>query len=276
MNLVTTWMPLSESDSKDLVLCVDFTETGRTEAGFPDLVARMDHDSAFWHVVPPSVAPGSGVDGGAYVRSWLEPLRGSGRTVRAVMGYCVGAVYAAELVAALAELQDEKPELIVFDPEPTSLENIYFQFGNVFTILSSILTEEDIAGTREVMDRLIRQEDMTVERYASELYAVFREVGHNAFERAGLDQEYGEEMWETFSRFLSFLSYADQLDPWDGWLRATAVSSSTPHNGLNRLRTDDPPRRGDIVAHELSFEEDHQELLRSEEVARAVTKLLEK
>jgi hypothetical protein len=272
MTLVATWTTLNESDSAELILCVDFTGTGRTEAGFPDLVARLKHDSAFWHVVPPAVAPDSGIDGGDYVRSWLEPIRKSGQTVRAVMGYCVGGVYAAELVAALAEEQQQPPELILFDPEPTSLENIYFQFGNIFGILSSVLDEEDIAETKEVMDRLIQEEGITVERYAAQLYGTFRKVGHRAFDRAGLDPEYTAEMWDMFSSFLSFLTYADQIDPWDGWLRATALSSSTPHNGLNRMRDAD----GTLVARELNFTEGHDALLRSDDVARAVTELLER
>ncbi|WP_327585118.1 hypothetical protein OHA25_57090 [Nonomuraea sp. NBC_00507] len=274
MNLVTTWTKLHESHSStDLVLCVDFTETGRIEAGFPDLVKRLAYDATYWHVAPPAVAPDSGIGGAAYVRSWLEPVKESGMTVRAVMGYCVGAVYAAELVDALAELQDAPPELIVFDPEPTSLENVYFQFDKVFSVLSTILSAEDIALTRETMDRVAEEEGITVEQYASRLFHTFRDVGHNAFIRAGLDQEYAEEMWATFSAFLSYLTYADLIDPWDGWRRGTALSSSNPNNGLNRLRAGTDAV---LVAKELCFEEGHDELLRSDEVARAVTELLER
>ncbi|MEO3801068.1 hypothetical protein [Nonomuraea sp. B1E8] len=273
MTLVTTWTTLKESGSENLVLCVDFTETGRAEAGFPDLLAKMDYDGTFWHVSPPAVTPGSGVDGAAYVRSWMEPLKASGRKVHAVMGYCIGAVYAAELVDLLEKEQGEAPRLIVFDPEPTSLENIYFQFGKVFGILSSILNEEDVAETREAMDRPLQQEGVTVEGYAAELYAKFRDVGHRAFERAGLDPEYSEEMWGTFSAFLSFLTYADHLDPWKGWRRATAVSSNNPGNGLNRLRESG---RGAVVAEELRFDKGHDVLLTDDEIARAVTKLLER
>ncbi len=273
MNLVTTWTTLKESDSADLVLCIDFTGTGRAEAGFADLVARMDLDATFWHVVPPGVAPGSGIDGPDYLGSWLVSIMASGRKVSAVMGYCVGAVYAGELVARLAEVQERAPALIVFDPEPISLENIYFQFGKVFDILSSILTPEDVAVTREAMDRLLQQEGITVERYAAQLYGTFSQVAHDAFERVGLDAEYAEEMLGTFSAFLSFLSLADRFEPWGNWSRATAVSSSTPHNGLNRLRD---TAAGALVAEELRFEEAHAELFRSDEIARAVTKVLER
>lgn len=273
MNLVTSWTTLKESDSADLVLCVDFTGTGRAEAGFSDLVARMDLDATFWHVVPPGLAPGSGVDGSGYLGSWLPPIMASGRTVSAVMGYCVGAVYAGELATRLAEAQKREPALVIFDPEPITLENIYFQFGKVFDILSSILTVEDVAVTREAMDRLVQQEGVTIERYAEQLYGTFSQIAHNAFERVGLDGEYAEEMLGTFSAFLSYMSLADQFDPWGNWLRATAVSSSTPHNGLNRLRDS---AAGPLVAEELRFEESHAELFRSDEIARAVTKVLER
>jgi len=273
MNLVTTWTTLKESDSADLVLCIDFTGTGRAEAGFSTLVDRMDFDATFWHIVPPGIAPNSGIDGPDYLGSWLTPIMASGRTVKAVMGYCVGAVYAGELAARLAEVQRRAPALIVFDPEPISLENIYFQFGKVFDILSSILTPEDVAVTQEAMDRLLHQEGVTVARYAAQLYDTFSQVAHNAFERAGLDMEYAEEMLGTFSAFLSYMSLADEFDPWDNWLRAVAVSSSTPHNGLNMLRD---TAAGALVAEELRFEKAHAELFRSDEIARAVTKVLER
>ncbi|MFF3441521.1 hypothetical protein [Streptosporangium sp. NPDC002721] len=273
MNLVTNWTTLKESDSADLVLCVDFTGTGRAEAGFSTLVARMDLDATFWHVDPPGLAPGSGVDGPGYLGSWLPPIMAGGRNVTAVLGYCVGAVYAGELATRLAEVQERAPALVVFDPEPITLENIYFQFGKVFDILSSILTPEDVVATQEAMDRLIGQEGVTVGRYADHLYGTFSQIAHNAFERAGLDMEYAEEMLGTFSAFLSYMSLADQFDPWGNWRKAVAVSSSTPHNGLNRLRDTAP---GPLVAEELRFEETHAELFRSDEIARAVTKVLER
>lgn len=273
MNVVTTWTPLKEAGTGDLVLLIDFTETGRKEAGFPDLIARLDHvDVSFWHVVPPQVTPDS-AEGPAYVRSWLDPILASGRTVRAVLGYCVGAVYAAEIVDSLAEHQDRVPELIVFDPEPTSLANVYFQFGKVFDILSSILTEEDIAATRQAMDRMLLEDGMTIERYSAELYEVFQHIAHNAFLQAGLEIEYAEEMLGVLGAFLSYLTYANQIDPWEAWSRGTAISSATPHNGLNKLRAE---RGGALVAQELRFDEGHAELFRSDDVVRAVTKLLER
>ena len=53
MNLTTTWTPLGPAGSGGLVLCADFHTTGRPEAGFPELVAQLDHDATFWHVNPP-------------------------------------------------------------------------------------------------------------------------------------------------------------------------------------------------------------------------------
>jgi hypothetical protein len=282
MNLNTTWTPLlssgnatDSSGSDDLILCADFHTTGRPEAGFQDLVAQLDHSATFWHVNPPVVAPGSGTDVKTYIRSWLQPVREQGRTVRAVFGYCVGTVYAAALADELAAVQQEAPQVLLFDPEPTSMETIRYQFGNVFGMLSSILNEEDVAETQGEVERLIQLEGMTVGNYASQLYTTFRRVGERAFERAGLDQEYGAEMWALFSAFLSYLSYADLLDPHDRWLTSTALSSSGEYNGLNRLRRTGEFGEGPLVAQEFRFDAGHGELLRSEEVARTVGKLME-
>ncbi|WP_328581293.1 hypothetical protein [Streptomyces sp. NBC_00370] len=275
MNLNTTWNTL-RSGSDELILCADFHTTGRPEAGFPDLVAQLGHDATFWHVNPPVVAPGTGTDVKEYVQSWLEPVREQGLTVRAVFGYCVGAVYAAALADELAGSQAQAPQVVLFDPEPTSMETIRYQFGNVFGMLSSILTEEDVAETQGEVERLIQVDGMTVGTYASELYTTFRQVGERAFERAGLDQEYGTEMWALFSAFLSYLSFADRLDPRDRWLESTALSSSGEYNGLNRLRRTGEFGAGELVAREIRFDAGHGELLRSDGVAQAVGKLLER
>ncbi|GCE01093.1 hypothetical protein [Embleya hyalina] len=283
MNLNTTWTTLRSSSkatvsggSDELILCADFHTTGRPEAGFAELVARLDHDATFWHVNPPVVAPDSGTAAPAYVRSWLEPVRAQGAPVRAVFGYCVGAVYAAALADELALVQEEAPQVLLFDPEPTAMATIRHQFGNVFGMLSSILVEEDVAETEGEVERLIRVEGMTVGNYAAQLYTTFRRVGERAFERAGLDQEYGAEMWALFSSFLSYLSFADGLDPRDRWLTSTALSSSGEYNGLNRLRGTGELGGGELVAREIRFEAGHGDLLRSDGVAQTVGKLLER
>ena len=198
----------------------------------------------------------------------------SGPPVRAVLGYCVGAVYAAALADELAATQPEAPRVVLFDPEPTSMETIRYQFGNVFRMLSSILTEEDVAETQGEVERLIQVEGITVAAYASQLYSTFRRVGERAFDRAGLDQTYGTEMWALFSAFLSYLSYADDIDPRGRWRQSTALSSSGELNGLNRLRKTGEMGGGELVAREIRFDVGHGELLRSDGVRQTVAKLL--
>ncbi|MFF2327304.1 MULTISPECIES: hypothetical protein [unclassified Streptomyces] len=276
MSISSTWTPLRTSSSSDVVLCADFQTTGRPEAGFPDLVPHLEHDSNYWLIVPPSVAPNADVDVDDYIRSWLAPVRESGLTVRAVIGYCVGSVYAAALADGLAESQDTVPELIVIDPEPTQMVTIQYQLAKVLDQLNTILNEAELAEIHAKLGEFLTVDGTSVGQYAADMFGAFRRISDGAFARAGLDAEYSAEMWSLFSAFLSYLSLADGLDPRATWLRATALSSSSPENGLNRLKVTGEMGPGEFVAHEIGFDESHSELLRSAGVAQTVDKLLER
>ncbi|MGY1434175.1 hypothetical protein [Streptomyces reniochalinae] len=276
MSISSTWAPLRTSSSSEVILCADFHTTGRPEAGFSDLVPQLEHDGNYWLIAPPAVAPDSGVDVDEYIGSWLAPVRESGMTVRAVLGFCVGSVYGASLADELAKSQGTAPKLIVFDPEPTQLVTIQYQLTKVLDMLDTILSEAERAEIHAELGKYLRLDGMTVGRYAAEMFGEFRRISDGAFARAGLDTEYSAEMWSLFSSFLSYLSLAEGLNPRPAWLDATALSSSSPHNGLNRLKVTGEMGTGEFVAHEIRFDEDHAELLRSPGVAETVDKLLER
>jgi len=276
MNISSTWTALRTSSSSDVVLCSDFQTTGRSEAGFPDLVPLLRHEANFWLISPAAVAPDADVDVEDYLQSWLEPVRDSGLHVRAVLGFCLGGVYGAALADGVARFQDDVPELVLLDPEQTQLMTIQYQMTKVLTMLKSVLSVDEIAEIHSKLGETAAVEGITARRYSRDMFTTFRRFTNGAFERAGLDVEYGREMLGIFSAFLSYLSIAEDLDPRETWLGATALSSTSPESGLNRLRRTGEMGAGELVVKEIAFTDNHTELLRSAGVAETVDKLLER
>jgi hypothetical protein len=106
---------------------------------------------------------------------------------------------------------------------------------------------------------------------AARLVDLFRQTGGLAFDRLGLNESRKQEMVGLFSSYLSYLVAAGDVGRTADWAKATAVSSSTPTSGLNRIPDEERSRR---VGHEMRFDVEHTELLRSPVVAQAVSKLL--
>ncbi|MFF5256848.1 hypothetical protein ACFY4K_33050 [Streptomyces leeuwenhoekii] len=275
MTALDSWRVLTDDKSGDIVLAVDFDATGRPEARFTDLVTAMGPGITVWETVPQSMGGADvGLTGEGYIGRWAEEVRASGRQVSAVMGFCVGSVYAAPLAERIGQWQREAPRMILFDPEQASPLSMYWQFLKVIELMSSVLSPAEAAEAREA-GRLAQQENENdLPRLGAELLKQFQESGGLAFDRLGLDAERRAEVSVTFGSFISYLSAAGQLDPFADWRKAIAISSASPTSGLNAARAAAPGGEVDMVAQELRFGAQHTELLRDPEVARAVADLI--
>ncbi|MEV6978122.1 hypothetical protein [Kitasatospora sp. NPDC093806] len=268
-----SWTKITEGETGQVVLAVDFPATGRLQADFSELAARLTGGHAFWRsVVAP--APLTGTTTEEYLEPWLEDVSASRLHVRAVFGFCVGAVHAALLAERIAEFQDPAPEVVLFDPELVDTGTIYWQFAMFVESLTQFLAADEIAALREA-GRLSYEEIDDPNRLAQVLIETFRGAIALACERTGLDEEFTEEVVEIFTAFMAYLAIADKSDPLPLWAKATAVSSSSAENGLSRVANEILRREGPFVAEELVFPERiHADLLRGEDVAAAVDKLL--
>src|SRR5690606_39865971 len=88
---------LDAASDADVVLATDFPVTGRNEGGFTDLTPSLELDCALWQTVAPARVPGPGIDQDEYLAPCLAEVAASGRTVRAVLGYCAGSLFAGAL-----------------------------------------------------------------------------------------------------------------------------------------------------------------------------------
>jgi hypothetical protein len=270
---VRTWQTVHSGEVPELVLAADFPMTGRTEGGFADLAAGLHLDCTLWQTVPQPVAPDNPLEMAEYIQPWLREVRADGRAVRAVMGYCAGAVIASALVTEIAAWQDSAPRIVLFDPETVTVPVAHIQFGRVIGNMTSVLSGDEITLLQESAQALAGQDGVDVPAFASGLFGEFRPVGLAALGRAGVTGEFADELIGLIGSFMSYLSAASSIDPRPGWRQATAISSETDGSGLSMLHAGDG--ESSLVAAELSFAVEHQNLLRDDRVAKAVAELLE-
>ncbi|MCP2170200.1 hypothetical protein [Goodfellowiella coeruleoviolacea] len=267
---LNSWRVLTESDREEVVLAVDYAATGRPEAAFTDLAAHLDGGYEIWETVQPPLGGETGMTGADYVARWADEVRGTGRPVRAVFGFCAGGVFAGALADRVAAWQPSAPRLVLFDPEAPTEATLYYQFHKVVDSLSTLLDPEQAAAAQQAGQHAW-QSGQGVAEVGAELVGIFERVGRDAFARAGLDAEYGEEWVATYRSFVSYLVAASHLGRTPAWATATAVSSATPTSGLNAV---DPAARAGAVAEEVRFAVTHADLLGHPEVARTVAGLL--
>nr|6E6U_A Chain A, Dieckmann cyclase, NcmC [Saccharothrix syringae]6E6U_B Chain B, Dieckmann cyclase, NcmC [Saccharothrix syringae] len=271
MTAPRAWRPIAGGPpAGPLVLAVDFAATGRPEAAFADLVARLDPGTEVWESLQPPLGTETGMVAEDYVTRWEEEVRASGRRIGAVLGFSAGSAFAGELAVRLARSQPRSPRLVVFDPESPTTSTLYYQFRKVVESLAGVLGEQ---AAREALAEGTAAADRIgdVEGLGAELVRVFTAAGRAACAAADLDDEFADELTATYRSFVSYLVAAAAVDHVKCWSGAVAVSSATPTSGLNPL---DPAARAALVERELTFDVHHADLLRDPGVARAVARLL--
>lgn len=255
-----SWKVLTPGSRSDLVLAVDFASTGRKASSFHELAPKLDPALPFWETIQPP--PGSSARTGAdYVAWWLEEVQRSERRVDAILGYCAGSVFASALVERIRDAQGTAPKLIIFDPEPPNAPALLRDFGNVVQHMSTILSPDEVAGALESA-RLAHARQPDFDALGAELVEIFRRAAEAAFSRAGLDDELASELIDTFAAYVVYLTAGRQIDPVPGWSKATAIGSSHQSSGVRH------------AARVIRFDIHHDDLLRDDGVARAVTGLL--
>jgi hypothetical protein len=261
------WKILGQGPDSGLVLAVDFSNTGRLLAGFNDLVPRLDPPVTVWETLPPAAGQVAATD---YVDWWLAEVRQSGRPVRAVLGYCAGAVLAARLAERVATWQDE-PLLILLDPELPNTLGLYRDFHTVGDSMTAVLSEAELREFHEAGQRVQDKfGDDDIAAVGSALGEVFATAMATAADRLGLDDEIRDELAGVFDSLVAYLVAATRYDPRQVWARSTAICAVEPDTGAPGGHA---PGRAP-VRHEITLEVNHRDLLRHDPTAGAVSDLL--
>ncbi|WP_105971050.1 hypothetical protein [Streptomyces geranii] len=271
MSPFPAWKTLLPGDgSSARILAVDFDATGRLEARFSDLARNLKTDHALWEAVPPPLTDGVVPTGAGYVEHWARRIEEERVEVRALFGYCAGAVYAGALAERLRGRQESEPLLVLFDPELSVAQTLLWQFYKVVGLMAGQLTETELAAARHA-GRLAHERHDSVAGIQAELVALVRETGGPALAKAGLDASRRAELFDVFESFLRFLALAGELSPLEQWRSAVAFGSTSPMSGLRGMRA----AGQDVeVAREIEVDVEHGGLLADPGLAATVSDLL--
>lgn len=262
------WNRLTDTVRERLILCSDFTATGRTVATFADLSRACPAGLAWWETNPPRPDQAPEYDTDAYLRRWAEDQPDG--QVLAVAGFCVGAVFAAPIYHSVAARQEQPPLLLLFDPERPNPHLLLRHFRELLLGMRQYL---DAAELAQVEDYCVRAPlSAPMPELAGQLSDWFAEIAVGALRRVGLDEEHSGQVAATFRSFISYLAMASAIDPRSAWRAGVAFSSAGAHSGLNSLP---PADREAAVAVEQRFDLDHTTLLSDPGVAAAVAALLD-
>jgi hypothetical protein len=265
-----SWKALNNASRHDVVLAIDFPATGRPEASFADFASRLTTEHLLLETVPPRVTIGTGLRGANYIDLWLAGLADD-QPVVAILGYCAGSTYASVMAQRIAARQGTDPVVVLFDPEIPDRMTAYYQFHKVIESFGAVLGREAVAAAQAAGQAAAEASDGDLVGLGGRLFEIFEEYSGQAFDRVGLDAPRRAEFTETFGSFLAYLVAAGDLRAENDWRRSIAITSLTPINGLNLVA---PEQREGLVAQEITFEIQHADLLRDDNVAKTVSGLI--
>jgi hypothetical protein len=251
------WRVLRDGEPGDrcVVVAVDLRAPGRAESGFADLAGLLTGPHPVWETVQP--------DGGQdRVGFWLDRLCADGRPVRAVLGYCVGGVYADRLAERLAAHQPVAPAVLLFDPEPPTIHGLLSEFGFAVDRLATFAGAEHTADLRRRAERAAVAGGGDVARVAAVLVEMFGAAVRPAFARAAIPARIGDQLVDIFSGVMSYFVDAVREEHRASFAGAVTFGSRCPGEWSR------------LGARTLTFDIDHAGLLGSPAVAYEVDRLL--
>jgi hypothetical protein len=265
-----SWNVISDVDSDQVVLGIDFPVTGRAEADFAELMTKIGSRwprYRFLETVPPDIGLAGRPSPDAYTGQWVQDVQQGQWQVVAVLGYCVGGVLAARVCESISQRQPP-PQVILFDPQFSDERLFRAEAYRVFGLIKPFLTDDKIGYAKERIDEITGSglDDMT--DIGTGLVELYREMGSVAFAKLGLDDTRQKEMVRIFESYMSWLSAASRIDPTPVWRLSSAIMSAD-YVALAGQDSSVGAARGS-VGHQIPVEARHGDLLRSDSVVEMV------
>jgi hypothetical protein len=250
---LTNWRQLSDG-GPDLVLCLDFPG-GRAAAGFAELAAGVPAGACFLHLRQAG-------DGPLAVRTdrWVAEVTAAGRPVRAVLGYCAGAMLATRVADAVAAT-GPPPMVVLFDAVPTTGESLASEFTSAVESSAGHLTAAELADARGLSEHLVASCPDDLPRIALALTSRYDQLMRMVADRLGLREFFVKELTSGFTAYVDYLLLADEGGP----DMRTATPLFVTSAGY------EPPVAG---ARAIALDIGHDDLLRAPQVHELVAGLL--
>jgi hypothetical protein len=204
---LTAWRELCDRGS-DLVLCLDFPG-GRAAAGFAELAAGAAADVCFLHIG--QLDPGAVPRLDAHVDEWVGEALGTGRQVRAVLGYCAGAALATRVADALsATAPAVPPAVVLFDAVAVAGDTLRDQFVSAVEASSAHLATGELDDARRWSEELVGTHSDDLPRAAAGLAERYDHLMAGVADRLSLGEFFRRELTDGFAAYMSYLLLAAQ------------------------------------------------------------------
>ncbi|MFC8719574.1 hypothetical protein [Kitasatospora sp. NPDC057198] len=266
------WSVITAPTSKSLILGVDFPAAGRREAGFEDLAAGMGAEWAghgFLQTTPPPVRLADRPSGDYYTDFWLRDGHWDDYEVVAVLGYCVGGVYAGEIAGRLAERQGTAPKVILFDAQVTDLQLLESEIHKMIGLAGPVFKDEEAADAKRRAAEIVGRPGIGLLDAAVDIVGLYREMAAVAFGRIGLADARRDEVVRLFESYMTWLSAASQIDPSRSWGDSLAVTSSD-YAELERTGAATVANAVKWLGRRIELEIGHVDLLRDDSTVRVL------
>lgn len=243
------------------VLAVDFTATGRSDAGFRTLMAQAGPGRALWETAAPPPGGEQGMTGLDYLDRWTDALVSAEVQVAAVLGYCASSTFAVALAERIGERQAAVP-VVLFDPALVDGDIVLRDgFHTVVDALAAPLGAQEVERIRDDGRRALREHADLVDLNA-ELTRIYHDAVVAAFARLKLKPARAEELVAWFRGYLHYL------------VAAREVTGAPAPGTVTMIRSNEPGSGFPIEARKLDFDVEHVKLLADPGVGRAVADLL--
>jgi hypothetical protein len=205
---LTDWRLLCDR-GPDLVLCMDFAG-GRVAAGFAELASATPVASCFLHIGPPD--PGVEPDLlDTRLERWVRQVLGTGRPVRAVLGFCGGACLATRVADAIASAGNPPPSVVLFDAVVvTGGTALSDQFTAALTASAEHLTEAELDGAHRYAESVLDRFPNDLPGVAVALADRYDTLMASMASRLSLHEVFRQELTTAFTRYLTYLLLASQ------------------------------------------------------------------
>lgn len=204
---LTTWRELCDR-GPDLVLCLDFPG-GRASAGFAELAARIPVELCFLHIGWLGLRAVPRLD--AHIEEWVGEVLGTGRPVRAVLGFCAGAALATRVADAVsAAAPANPPAVMLFDATAVPGGALRDQFVSSVEASSAYLSAGELDDARQWSEELLGTYSDDLPRVAAGLADRYDHLMSGIVDRLSLGEAIHRELTDGFAAYMAYLLLASQ------------------------------------------------------------------
>ncbi|MEU9993617.1 hypothetical protein AB0E10_44180 [Streptomyces sp. NPDC048045] len=217
----------------------------------------------------PALRPSEHPAGDFYTEYWTRDGDWEKYEVVAVLGYCLGGVYAAEIAQRLTRWQTTEPKVILFDGQVTDIQLLAAEINKMVGLAGPVFSEEEGKRARRRAAEIVETPSIGIADAAVEIVGLYREIATTAFQRIGLADARRDEVVQLFETYMAWLSAAVDIDPGQIWKRSLAITSAD-YATLEKNGAVTAVKATEMLGRRISLDVSHADLLRADSTVRTL------